>query len=240
MKQIDELVIEHRDDGVAWLTLNRPAKANALTVAMVEVLTEALADSVSSSQVKAMLLTGAGQRVFCAGVDVREPWHDGDEKRQRERRSVAMAALQNAVLDAPKPIVVMVNGVASGAGAMLALLADACIAADHAALSLPELDIGIPTYSGFGIVESIAGRALARDLVQTGRRMDASEAVNRGVFNRAVPADRLRDAALDYARMLGAKPQPVFAEVKRWSNRGVRAALDEARAEHARHRTSTA
>lgn len=240
MKQIDELLVEHTDDGVVWLTLNRAAKANALTVSMVEALNEAIAEAVSSSQVNAVLLTGSGQRVFCAGVDVREPSPDGDERRQREKRSAAMAALQDAVLDAPKPVVVMLNGVAIGAGAMLALLADACIAAEHACLSLPEIDIGIPTYSGVGIVESIAGRALARDLVQTGRRMNANEALARGVFNQAHPFDRLRDAALDHARMLGAKPQPVFAEVKRWSNRGVRAALEEARAEHARHRASTA
>jgi enoyl-CoA hydratase/carnithine racemase len=122
---------------------------------------------------------------------------------------------------------------------MIALLADASVAADHAALSLPEIDIGIPTFSGFSIVEAIAGRALARDLVQTGRRLAAADAATRGLFTESVPADQLRDVARSRALLLGGKPQAVFAEIKRWSNRGLRAALDEARLEHARHRAAS-
>ncbi len=238
MNPIDELTIEHTEDGLLWLTLNRAAKANALTVSMVEGLTAGLLDAGQSSQIKAVVLTGAGQRVFCAGVDVREAAGDGDEKRQRERRSKAMAVLQDAILGLPKPVIVAVNGMASGAGAMIALLADACVAADHAALALPEIDIGIPTFSGFNIVEAIAGRALARDLVQTGRRLAAVDAAACGVFTEIVPADQLRDAARARAQLLGGKPQAVFAEVKRWSNRGLQAALEEARLEHARHRAA--
>src|SRR6185503_7404547 len=106
-------------------------------------------------------LTGAGERVFCAGVDVCEQPADGDMARQRERRSVALAALQDAMMDTPKPVIVVLNGMASGGGAMLALLADACVAVDTAQLSLPEIDLGIASFSGASILEVIGGRALA-------------------------------------------------------------------------------
>ena len=121
--------------------------------------------------VRSVVITGAGERVFCAGVDVREKPEDGNTQRHRERRSFALAALQDAVMDTPIPIVAALNGIASGGGAMIALLADSCVAADTAALTLSEIDIGIATFSGASILEVIGGRALALDMIQTGRRM---------------------------------------------------------------------
>ena len=82
----DNLVLSHRDGGLMWLTLNRADKANAMTVGMVESLTAQLVAAGTDPSVQAVLLSGAGERVFCAGVDVREQPADGDMARQRERR----------------------------------------------------------------------------------------------------------------------------------------------------------
>ena len=133
-----------------------------------ERITAAIVAAGGDDSVRTVLLTGAGERVFCAGVDVREQSADGDMARQRERRSVALAALQDAVMDTPKPVIAVLNGTASGGGAMLALLADACVAVDTAQLSLPEIDLGIASFSGANILEVIGGRALALDLSRAG------------------------------------------------------------------------
>ena len=188
--------------------------------------------------VKAVLLTGAGERVFCAGVDVREKPRGRRHGRQRERRSHALAALQDAVMDTPKPVIVVLNGTASGGGAMLALLADACVAADTAALSLPEIDLGIATFSGANILE-VDRRARARARPDPERAPHAGAAKpsarglgrSRGAAGRAARAPRRR-----WQDCWAPRIRHAFADNKRWINRSLKAALAEARDEHARHR----
>ena len=233
----NNLISEARESHL-WLTINRPEKANALTVDLMEGLAAAIVGAGNDANVRAVLVIGAGERVFCAGVDVREQPEDGNMIRQRERRSAALAALQDAVLDTPKPVVAVLNGIASGGGAMLALLADACVAVDTAQLSIPEIDLGIATFSGANILDVIGGRALALDLVQSGRRMPAAEAVTRGLIGALVARDQLQARATAVAERLASKDSHAFAENKRWINRAMKAALAEAREEHARHRTT--
>jgi enoyl-CoA hydratase/carnithine racemase len=234
------LVLAERRGGLLWVTLNRADKANAMTVEMVDRVTAYLVAVADDAEVRAVLLTGAGERVFCAGVDVREKSADGDVAKQRERRSHALAALQDAIIDTPKPVVAVLNGTASGGGAMVALLADACVAADTAGLALAEIDLGIATFSGANILEVIGGRALALDLIQSGRRMPAQEAVARGLVRANAPRDELHDKATQVADALGAKEPSAFAENKRWINRTLKVALHEARAKHAQHRALAA
>jgi enoyl-CoA hydratase/carnithine racemase len=233
-------VIVDRQSDVLWITVDRPDKANAMTVAMVERITEAIVAGGADPAIRAVLLTGAGERLFTAGVDVREKADDGDVARQRERRSRALAALQDAVMDVPKPVVIVLNGAAIGGGAMLALLADACVAVDTADLALPEIDLGIATYSGANILATIGGRALALDLIQTGRRMPAKEAMSRGLLQSVASRDDLRNVAMEIAAKLGSKDVAAFADNKRWINRALKAALSEAREEHTRHRARAA
>jgi enoyl-CoA hydratase/carnithine racemase len=235
-----DLLLAQRRDGLLWLTLNRADKANAMTVDMLERATAHIVAAGSDAEIQAVVLTGAGERQFCAGVDVREKPADGDMARQRERRSHAQAALQDAFLHTAKPIVVALNGMAIGAGAMLALLADACVAVESAELSLPEIDIGIPTFSGANILEVVGGRALSLDLIQSGRRMPATEALQRGLVRAAVPRGELEAKATTIAQALGAKDKHAFALNKRWINRTMIAALAEAREEHAKHRAEAA
>ena len=121
---------------------------------------------------------------------------------------------------------------------MLALLADACVAVDTAQLSIPEIDLGIATFSGANILAVIGGRALAVDLVQSGRRMPAAEAVTRGLIGAVVARDQLQARATAVAERLASKDSHAFADNKRWINRALKAALVEARGEHARHRTT--
>lgn len=234
----DRLLIEQHGP-FRWLTFNRPDKANALTVDMLERTAAALSAAADDPTVQAVLLRGTGARFFSAGVDVREqPPEGGNAAVHRERRSTAHAALQDAVIDMPKPVVAVLNGLAIGGGAMWALLADACVAGEGAQLSLPEIDLGIATFSGANILEAIGGRALALDLIQSGRRMSALEAQGRGLVRQVVTGTgtELESAAQALAKSLGDKDARAFADNKRWINRSLKAALAEAREQHARHR----
>ncbi|MEX3959395.1 enoyl-CoA hydratase/isomerase family protein [Trinickia sp. EG282A] len=219
-----------------WIEIDRAEKANAMTVDMMEAMTSAIVHVGADDSTQAIVLTGKGEKLFCAGVDVREKSPDGDAARQRERRSRALAALQDSVMVTPVPVVVALNGLAVGAGAMLALMADGCVAVEGAALSLPEIDIGIATFSGANILTVLGGRALAADLVQTGRRLPAADALDRGLISAVVDREVLEQAATTIAETLGSKNRAAFADNKRWINRGLRSALEEARVEHARHR----
>jgi enoyl-CoA hydratase/carnithine racemase len=235
MSPQDHLQIE-RHDRCVCLRLNRPDKANALSVGLAEDATRALIDAVADAATAAVVLTGAGERAFSAGADVREQPADGDMAAHRRRRSAGVAALIDAIIDSPKPVVVALNGIASGAGAMLALLADARVAAESAALCLPEIHLGLSTFMGAAIAEQVGGLALAVDLVQSGRRMPAHEALARGLVNAVVPRAELQNAALAMASNLADKDARAFAANKQWLNRRMKAALAEARAAHEAHR----
>jgi enoyl-CoA hydratase/carnithine racemase len=228
-----EILIVERRGAHLWLRLNRPEKANALSVALMEGGAAALRQAASDDSVSAILLTGAGERVFCAGADVREKPADGDMLAHRKRRSAGLAAIQDAIIDCPKPVIAVLNGIASGGGAMLAFLADARVAVDTAALTLPEIDIPMPTFIGAAIVEHVAGTALAADLVQTGRRMPVSEAAARGLMNAVVPRAELEAVATSTATAFAGKDARAFAAQKEWLGRRLKAALIEARAAQA-------
>ncbi|TPQ38240.1 enoyl-CoA hydratase/isomerase family protein [Cupriavidus pinatubonensis] len=235
----DNLIIELREEQLV-ITIDRAQKANALTVAMMQAITGTIKESAQDATVKSIVLTASGEKIFCAGVDVRELPPDGDVAKQKERRSLALAALQDAVLDTEIPVICALNGLASGAGGMIALLADACVAAENAAISLPEIDLGIATFSGASMLEAIGGRALAKDMIQSGRRMPASEAQGRGLINVVAPPGESLEQAITVARRLGERDRTVFANNKRWLNRKIKVAIDEARAEHALHRQASA
>jgi enoyl-CoA hydratase/carnithine racemase len=232
---LDGLQIGKRDSQL-WIEIDRTGKANAMTVAMMEGISSAILEASTDDSAQAVVLTAKGEKLFCAGVDVREQPPDGDVARQRERRSHALAALQDAVIATPVPVVVALNGLAVGAGAMLALMADGCVAVEGSALSLPEIDIGIATFSGANILTVLGGRALAADLIQTGRRLVAEDALNRGLIGAVVERGELEHSARKFAEALGSKNRTAFADNKRWINRGLRSALEESRQEHARHR----
>jgi enoyl-CoA hydratase/carnithine racemase len=233
------LSIENRG-GLAWLIIDRADKANALTVEMMEGAAAEIAQAAADNTVRALLLTGAGEKVFSAGADVRAKPADADLAAHRKRRGAALFALLNAVLDSPKPVIAVLNGIASGGGAMLALVADARVAVDTAEVSLPEINLGMATFPGAAIALHFGGLSLAADLVQTGRRMPAAEALARGLLTSVVARPELEREAMRVAAVFVQKDNAAFAANKRWLNQGLKTALMEARAGMDAHRESLA
>ena len=232
------VALERRGD-VAWLIIDRADKANALTAEMMEQMSAHVAACAKDDSVKALVLTGAGERAFSGGVDVRTAT-DLPPADARHLRSRRLFELLIALAGFAKPLVTRVNGVASGGGAMIALLGDRVLASENAALALPEIDLGGPTMPGLAILTYLGGAAVASDLVQSGRRMPATEALARGLLSEVVALAAL-DASVEHAALLlGSKPATAFALNKRWLRRPLLESLHAAEAEHARLRASGA
>ncbi|MCL4653590.1 enoyl-CoA hydratase/isomerase family protein [Burkholderia multivorans] len=169
----------------ALLTLNRPDAHNALQFSMIDALARAL-DDVAASAARALIVTGAGPKAFCAGADIKELMDRGlmDQRRgaQRGQRTFAkLAAL-------PIPSVAVLHGYAFGGGLELAMACTFRIATSHARMGLPEIKLGlIPGYGGTQRLSRLIGEARAIELVMSGRTVDATEAERWGLVNRIVP-----------------------------------------------------
>jgi enoyl-CoA hydratase/carnithine racemase len=213
------------------LTINRPRAANAINAAVAAGLVSALAEANRDDSVRAVILTGVGERAFSAGRDMKNPENLplDDLNRQRRRESEAYT---HALLACEKPLVAAINGVAIGAGWMLAMHADQVIAAEHALLSMPEVDIGIATFLGHALLTELTGGALANDLVLTGRKMAAHEALRHGLVSAVVPTDRLAAETDARAAVLAAKPVETFRDMKGWILARRREAVERAYRSH--------
>ncbi len=221
MTELDSGLSSTRRDRVLWLAFDRPRAGNAVNADVAAAFSQALAAAGKDSDISAVVLTGAGEKIFSAGIDVKNPHNLAHEALAASRRG-AVEQCMAAILEFDKPLIGAVNGFAIGLGFMLALLTDRVIASDNAQFSLPEIDINIPTFLGISIVGRGGGIALARDLVLTGRRMHAVEAQARALIAQAVPAAQLAATAQAAALELAAKPRAAFALDKQWLARGLR------------------
>jgi enoyl-CoA hydratase len=212
----DELVhVERRDDGVAVLTL-RNGKVNQLSTALLGRLAEVVAD-LEADLPGAVVVTG-GDRIFAAGADIAE-FGGPDEAR------VVGAAFRDA-LDAlaalPRMTIAAVAGYALGGGCELALACDRRLASDRAKLGQPEILLGIiPGGGGTQRLARLVGPARAKDLILSGRQVDAGEALAMGLVDRVVPGDELLAAALEEAAAYASGAVAAQALAKRAIDRGL-------------------
>jgi enoyl-CoA hydratase/carnithine racemase len=223
MKQL--LLTSPVDNGVATLTLNRPEKRNALSIALRDEISDALDRLAADEAVKAVIVTGAGD-VFCAGFDLGE-FERMDEPEIGERLWPSSDRYHRTCLDFPLPLIAAVNGPALAGGFDLAVMCDIRVAAEEAAFSHPEISFGDVVY---GPLHDLVGGAVARELCLTGRRIDAVEALAMHVVASVVPRADLATEAMRYASMVTQAPRDVLlrtkAKVKRRANVVQGATLD--------------
>lgn len=195
------------EDRVATVTLNRPERYNAMGVKIVEELTAALEELEGEGDVRAIILTGAGDRAFCSGADLKErAGMDGDERWAHNR---AMNDFANRLARLQFPTIAAINGLALGGGLEATLACDFRIAAEHAEMGLPEVGIGIvPGSGGTQRLPRLIGPSRAKELVLTARRVSAAEALESGLVNSVVPGESLLDEARKLAREV-AKNSPL-------------------------------
>jgi enoyl-CoA hydratase/carnithine racemase len=210
-------------DGVGTIRLDRP-KMNALNVTVQEEIRAAAVEATERDDVKAVVVYG-GERVFAAGADIKEM--ADMSYTDMVKRSGALQSSFSAVARIPKPVVAAITGYALGGGCELALCADVRFAADDAVLGQPEILLGIiPGAGGTQRLTRLIGPSKAKDLVFTGRFVKADEALAIGLVDRVVPADRVYDEALAWARQFAGAASYAVRAAKESIDRGLEVDLE--------------
>jgi 2-(1,2-epoxy-1,2-dihydrophenyl)acetyl-CoA isomerase len=204
-----ECLLYEVKDGVATLTLNRPERLNALGGSLRDDLHDAITRSSGDSDVRVMVITGAGKG-FCAGGDVKAMNEAKEGKRERpliEKVAPGRDRTLLAMRDAPQPIIAAVNGAAAGAGMNLALGCDIRIASTAAKFSQAFVKRGLhPDWGGTYFLPRVIGMARAAELIFTGDVIDAAEALRLGIVSRVVAPEELMPAVTELARRIAAGP----------------------------------
>jgi enoyl-CoA hydratase len=202
MPDYRHLLIEHSDDRhVVTVTLNRPEQHNAMNTAMGEDLLACFTALASDPDVRVVILTGGGDRAFCAGGDLKERNGMTDEAWRAQHVIFEQAAMR--LLRCPVPVIAAVEGFALAGGCELAILSDFIVAGDTAVFGVPETTLGIfPGIGGTQLLPRILGAPLAKELIFTGRRMKAEEARATGLVNHLVPAGQARAKAREIAETI--------------------------------------
>ena len=185
------------DGPVSTITIDNPDRRNALSNDAMAELSAALWSACADGDVRVVVLTGAGDRVFCAGGDLSGGFVDEPLAGHGDRG--ALADLIRAMRRCSKPIIARVNGHALGGGLGLVAACDIAIAAEHATFGTPEIAVGLWPMMITAVLKPLVPRRLLFEMMLTGRRLDASEAAVVGIINRAVPAEELDRAVTEMA-----------------------------------------
>lgn len=207
----DALLLEETKGHARWLTLNRPAQRNSLSPELISLLREALRRADQDPSLRCIVLTGAGDRAFCAGADLgsaASAAEGGLLAAHEARRSYAGLLLD--LWRSGKPIVAMVNGAALAGGLGLLAACDLAVSADDVKFGLPEIDLGLFPYMALAPLTRVIGRRVALELLLTGRKIDAAEARSLGLLNRAVPRESLRAATDELVTALSSKSPAIL------------------------------
>jgi 2-(1,2-epoxy-1,2-dihydrophenyl)acetyl-CoA isomerase len=226
-----EQVLRQLDGGVCWITLNRPEAGNAITASMRNRMVEWLEEASADLAVRAVVLTGTGEKGFCTGADLRSQEPGPPRPEGAPDRPVGEAArlirtgwqrLIAAIQDCEKPIIAAVNSTAAGGGMHLALACDLVLAAEEATFIEVFVRRGIaPDAGGAYLLPRIIGIQRAKELFFFGDDLPAREAERLGLVNRVVPRAELLSLAAEWATRLAQGPTRAIAAAKYLTNRSL-------------------
>ena len=222
----DNLLLE-RDGAVAILTVNRPAVLNALNTPTTDELRRAVLALKHDAAVRAVIITGAGEKAFIAGADINElaALKPAQGKEHAQRGQHVFDLIENM----GKPVIAAINGFCLGGGCELAMACTLRIAADTARIGQPEINLGIiPGYAGSQRLSRLVGKGIALDLLLTGRQIKADEALAIGLVNKVVPASELMSAAKALGAELATKAPIAVQYIIEAVNRGLEVSFDKA------------
>jgi enoyl-CoA hydratase/carnithine racemase len=220
--------IDRSDRGhVAVLRLSRPEALNAISGEVADELAGAFLQAAADPRVWAIVLAAAGDRAFCVGADLKERNRLDDRGWLRNR--ILTRGMFEALRSVPQPTVASVFGFALGGGFELALSCDLIVAAEDAVFGLPEVRVGIvPGGGGTQALARRVGVARAKEMIFTGRRIDAAEAAAIGLVSRVVPRERLEDATMELADDICRSSPVGVREAKRAVDRGLEVPMEHA------------
>ncbi|NEN22106.1 enoyl-CoA hydratase [Cryomorpha ignava] len=197
----DNLIISN-EGALRTITINRPEKLNALNRAVIKELSDALSQAENDKGVRAVILTGAGEKAFVAGADISEFAHFSNEEGQK-LSAEGHKLLFNAVEKMGTPVIAAVNGFALGGGLELAMSCHIRVASDNARVGLPEVSLGvIPGYGGTQRLAQFIGKGRALEMITTAQMITAAEAHNMGLMNHVVPQVELMEKCVEIAKKI--------------------------------------
>jgi methylglutaconyl-CoA hydratase len=212
---VTAVVLTSTDGGILTVTLNRPAKRNALSAEMIERLHQTLEQADLDAAVRVVLIRGAGKD-FCAGLDLDELLASADRSpEENEKSALRLGRLFEQIRDLPKPVVAMVHGRALAGGAGLATACDLVVASESAQLGYPEIQRGFVPAMVMTLLRRLVGEKLALDLVLTGRVLTAHEALAAGLVSRVVPDGDLERESSGVAAQLAASSASALTLTKK-------------------------
>ena len=227
----DDAVLRRMEDGVCWITLNRPDAGNALTSDMRDQIVDWLEEASADLAVRVVVLTGSGEKGFCTGADLRSQAPGPTRPTGAPDRATGDAArlirtgwqrLVSAVLDCEKPVIAAVNATAAGGGMHLALACDLVLAAEEARFIEVFVRRGIaPDAGGAYLLSRLVGPQKAKELFFFGDDLPASDAERLGLVNRVVPRVELLDEVGRWARRLATGPTKAIGLTKSLTKRAL-------------------
>ncbi|QSB47623.1 enoyl-CoA hydratase [Parageobacillus toebii] len=208
------------ENGIAIITLNRPESANALSTALLYELSHLLYDLAFRRDVRVVIFTGAGEKVFCAGADLKE--RAGMNETEVRKTVTLIRETINQIEQLPQPVICALNGSAFGGGLELALACDIRVAADTAQLGLTETSLGIiPGAGGTQRLPRLIGKGKAKELIFTAKRITAKEAEQICLVEYVVPREQLMEKAMEIAEQIVVNAPIAVMQAKIAINRGL-------------------
>jgi enoyl-CoA hydratase/carnithine racemase len=218
-----ETILLERRSPIAYLTLNRPERANTISAQLAHEMLAAIEEIEADRETRVLIVTGAGGRHFCGGADLRDPVVNG-----RERGPYPLGEFIRAFETSRVPVIAAINGAAMGGGCEIALGCDLRVMAESATIGLPEIRFGaLPTGGGTQRLPRVVGPAVAKEMILTGLPLTAGEAYRVGLVNRVVPAAQLMTACEQLAAVLAERAGFALKTGKALVNLAIETPLEE-------------
>lgn len=213
-------ILYEKKDGIATITINRPKALNALNKETIPEFLSKLEDAEEDENISVIVITGAGEKAFCAGLDLKTV------KDISVMKAVEMSRLGQkltlAIEELGKPVIAAINGYALGGGLELAMACDIRVASEKVRIGQTEVNVGlIPGWGGTQRLPRLVGKGIAKELIFTGKMVEAKTAKNIGLVNRVVPPEKLKSAVEELAKKIISKPPIAIKLAKELINRSI-------------------
>lgn len=223
----ENILLDEQQPGVFLLTINRPKVLNALNKETLLEINSALDTLLSNDNARVLCITGSGEKAFVAGADI-EFMSQLSPLEGKAFAELGMSVFRK-LETMPIPVIALVNGYALGGGCELAMACDFILAADNARFGQPEVNLGItPGFGGSQRLTRLVGRAVASELLYTGRMLDSDEAIKRGLINHSYPQQQLMEEGISLASKIASKSRSALHLSKQLVQRGQDLDLDNA------------
>jgi enoyl-CoA hydratase len=214
-----ENIIYEEKDRVGLITFNRPKALNALNQALLDELDEVLGRIAEQENIRAVVLTGAGNKAFVAGADITELVKLNPL--QTKNCSARGHAILSKIESLSQPVIAAVNGYALGGGCEIALTCDFIYASEEAVFGLPEINLGlIPGYGGTQRLPRLIGKGMAKEMIYTGKMISAKEAKDIGLVNKVIAPGLLMEESMKTAGLIASKGAVAMRAAKQSTNEG--------------------